>query len=296
MIKMNRFSVATAVVAPFLFVLSSCSEKEVTPQKAASPKVETAQEKVSDEVTAQFVKLGFDVNDIKFIADANPLTGGSGKNNYLLEGDIVITPENLQAMLGSNVHHTGAVNEQYRTTNLVSGSPGRTIRVLGFNDGNIALDPKMIAGLRRAIANYNDLGAAFGLRFTLSFGIDMFAKDIVVYKSAGDAGGVAGFPVGGNPYRWVQIYSGTSAQTLDVIEHVITHEIGHCLGLRHTDWFNRSLSCGSGGNEGLGSEGAIHIAGTPIGYDASSVMVACFNSTKTGEFGNFDRIALQNLY
>ena len=296
MVKMNRFSVVTAVVVPFLFVLGSCSEKEVTPQKAASPKVETAQEKVSDEVTAQFVKLGFDVSDIKLIADANPLTGGSGKKNYLLEGDIVITPENLQAMLGSNVHRTGAVNEQYRTTNLVSGSPGRTIRVLGYNANSNALDPKMVTGLQRAVANYNGLGATFGLRFTLSFGTNMAANDIVVYKVDGSAGGVAGFPAAGNPYKWVAIYSGTSAYDTDVNEHVITHEIGHCLGLRHTDWFNRSLSCGSGGNEGLGSEGAIHIAGTPIGYDASSVMVACFNSTKTGEFGNFDRIALQNLY
>ncbi len=292
MITLNRFSTAMAVVVVlFLFVLGSCTKNEV------SPKVEAAPDKVSDEVAAQFVKLGFDAKDIKLIPGSNPLTGESAKKNYLLEGDIVITPENLQAMLGSGIHYTGAVNEQYRTTNLVSGSPYRIIRVLGYNYGSYALDSKMVTALQYAIANYNALyGSTFGLRFSLTFGSNTSANDIVVYKVSGSAGGQAGFPTSGNPYKWVQIFSATSAYTTDVVEHVITHEIGHCLGLRHTDWFNRSLSCGSGGNEGTAGVGAIHVPGTPTGYDAGSVMLSCFSSTETGEFGYYDRVALRYLY
>jgi hypothetical protein len=70
-----------------------------------------------------------------------------------LEGDIVITPENLEAMLKSSIHHNGAVNEQYRTTNLVSGSPYRTIHVLGYTGGSNALDTKMKTALQYAIDN-----------------------------------------------------------------------------------------------------------------------------------------------
>ena len=94
----------------------------------------------------------------------------------------------------------------------------------------------------------------------------------------------------------MQIFSGTDAYSTDVNEHVITHEMGHCLGLRHTDYFNRSLSCGTGGNEGSAGVGAIHVPGTPTGYDANSVMLACFSSSENGEFGSYDIVALEYLY
>lgn len=297
MITFNKISAALAVVVLFMFVFVSCSDKDRDQQVA--PKADaTASDKIPAEVIDQFIKLGFDVSDIKMIEATDPLTGkATGKKNYLLEGDIVITPENLKAMTGSDIHSHGTVNEQYRTANLVSGSPYRIIKVLGYNYGSNALDAKMTTALKYAIDNYNALyGSTFGLRFSLTFGSNTATSDIVVYKVTGSAGGQAGFPVGGNPYKWVQIFSGTSAYSTDVVEHVITHEIGHCLGLRHTDWFNRSLSCGSGGNEGTAGVGAIHIPGTPTGFDPYSVMRACFNSSETGEFGTYDKVALRYLY
>ncbi|QHT65518.1 peptidase [Rhodocytophaga rosea] len=301
MITFNKFSAATAAAGLFLCTLGACSKNEVNPSKEIKSSAETSQNIISDEVKAQFTKLGFDVSDIRYIRDDNPLSGEAGKKNFLLENDIVITPENLQAMIGSKIHHIGAVNEQYHTTNLVT-TPSypayRTIRVLGWNSGANALDTKTRAALTDAVNNYRALyGATFRLYFTLAFGANSTGYDIVVYKNGSGAGGVAGFPTGGNPYKWVQIFPGTSAYSQDVVEHVITHEIGHCVGMRHSDFFNRSLSCGGSAiNEGSAGVGAIHVPETPTGWDVNSVMNSCFSSTETGEFGYYDRVSLRELY
>jgi Dual-action HEIGH metallo-peptidase len=280
MYKFKKLSAVFALTATaFVF---SCSDQDLR----------TDPNKISKETIASFKQLGFDVSDIKLVPDNNPFVTGSGKMKYLLENDMLISEEELSAMSKSPVHHIGAVGEQYRTTNLVS-SP-RTIRVLGYTGGSNALDTKMRTALQNAVNNYNALGIS--LSFTLTYGTNTAANDIVVYRVSGAAGGSAGFPSGGNPYKYVQIYSGTSSYSTDVVEHVMTHEMGHCLGFRHTDYFNRSLSCGTGGNEGAGSDGAILIPGTPSGFDANSIMLSCFGSTEDGEFGSFDITALNYLY
>lgn len=273
---------AAAVVVAFAMV-PSCTENDLAQKDGV----------VSEEVKAKFVELGFDVSDIRMVPDDNPLTGGSSSMNYVLENDIVITPENLEAMSKSDVFHRGAVGEQYRTNNLVSGLP-RTISVIGYTGGSNALTTKMRTALQYAVDNYNALNT--GLTFTLTFGTNYPSYDIVVYRVGGSAGGSAGFPSGGDPYQFVQVFSQTNNYSTDVIEHVMTHEIGHCLGLRHTDYFNRSLSCGSGGNEGDGGVGAVHVPGTPTGFDANSVMLSCFSSSENGEFGSYDVVALEYLY
>ena len=250
-------------------------------------------DQITEATKAKFTELGFDVSDIKMSDEFELLDPASEGGNFVLEGDIIITPENLEAMLQSDIAHVGAVGEQYRTTNLVTGLP-RTIEVIGYTGGSLALTSKMRTSLQWAINNYNALNT--GLTFTLTFGTNWQPRDIVVYRPSGGAGGSAGFPSGGDPYKFVQIFSGLNSFNNNVIEHVMTHEIGHCLGLRHTDYFNRSLSCGTGGNEGSAGVGAILIPGTPSGFDANSVMLACFSSSEDGEFGPFDVVALETLY
>ncbi len=278
-------SVVTLLIATTFLLFNAC-----TPEEDVDIVDQGVQ--VSEEVKAQFAELGFDTEDITTTDGNEMLAPELEGGNYLLEGDIVITPENLEKMLQSSIHHKGAVGEQYRTNNLVN-SP-RTISVIGFTGGSNALTSKMQTALQWAINNYNALNT--GLTFTLTTGTNWPAFDIVVYRVGGGAGGSAGFPSGGDPYQFVQINSGTNSFSTNVVEHVITHEIGHCLGLRHTDYFNRSLSCGSGGNEGSGGVGAVHIPGTPTGFDPNSIMLSCFSSSEDGEFGNFDRVALEFLY
>jgi len=281
-LKISAMFFAAMTVAATTF--TSCDQEE-----GVRPNEETLE--INDEVLSQFTDLGFDVSDID-ITSRKDLDGNTEKG-YLLEGDIFISPKNFKSMLESGIAHEGPVGEQYRTWNLVS-TP-QTINVIGYTGNNSnGLDSKMQTALQWAINNYNALN--INLNFNLTFGTNYSPYDIVVYRTSGGAGGSAGFPSGGAPYKWVQILSGTSSYDTNVVEHVMTHEIGHCLGLRHTDYFNRSLSCGSGGNEGSGGVGAVHISGTPTGFDANSIMLSCFSSGENGEFGNYDVVALENLY
>ena len=237
-----------------------------------------------DEIVENLIAADYPEEEIEVLDD----------NTVLVGGDAVVTLDASREMIGLDSGDGEDVGfRQYRTNNLVNN--GQTLTVIGYTANNSnGLDNTAQTALQWAVNNYNSLN--IGLNFQLSYGTNYQDKDIVVYRVDGPGGGQAGFPSGGNPYKWVQIQGGTSNYGTNVVEHVIGHEIGHAIGLRHTDYFDRSLSCGSGGNEGGGSAGAIHIPGTPTGTDYNSLMQACFSASEDGEFGPEDIDALEFLY
>lgn len=276
---MKKIKSILAVSLLALIVLS-CNKEDET--------VQTTQEslKVTPEVLSKLKSLSLNTTDVQVIK--NTKLDGTTEDAFLIEGDIVITQEQLEKM----DLHGGITTEQYRTTNLVSAP--RTIRVVGLTgSGASALSTNMRNGLQAAINRYNNLGLS--INFTLTFSSSTSGANIVVRRQNGSAGGVAGFPSGGNPYNSVTLYSGLDSYSTNVNAHVAAHEIGHCIGLRHTDWFSRQ-SCGQNSNEGTAGVGAIQIPGTPSGYDAGSYMLACFNSSVTGAFNSNDVTALNYLY
>ncbi|HEX9649471.1 MAG TPA: M57 family metalloprotease [Cyclobacteriaceae bacterium] len=226
--------------------------------------------------------------------------GGATYIYYLMEGDIEIRKDLLKSMV-DELPKNGKVS-QYRTANLVGGPFPRTIRVIGMNMNNTTLQQ----GLTMAIQNYNNEN--INLNFTLEFRTvtniwqsisAVNDSDILAQQYSGSAGGNSGFPSGGNPYANVNVSTSTASFGTNVCENVFTHEIGHTIGLRHTDFFNRSISCGgSFNNEGDTGVGAIHIPGTPAttSIDMNSIMLSCFNAGVTGEFSNFDVTALEGIY
>ena len=255
---------------------------------AASCKKETSpsQDQVSQAVLQKIEAQGFSTENVRKV-----------DNGYLVEGDIVLTDENLNAQ-STSPNLLIANVEQYRTTNLVKALPRViTVSVSGTLTG-LAVWSNATNTL---ISRYNALGLQITLQRVSSGG----NVDIVGFNEGPSGGyitlGSSGFPTSaGAPYN--QIKMNTNAQAYgsnpnqNYITSVLQHEMGHCIGFRHTDYFNRALSCGGRkSNERAGTIGAVLIPGTPSGFDSESFMLACSAGTDR-TFNPNDIVALNYLY
>ncbi len=226
----------------------------------------------------KIAQLGFGISDVQRV------DGG-----YLVEGDIILKSGDLNSVPESKSIRIAAV-EQYRTNNLVTGTP-RTITVT-TSGSNVT--QRLSDGINDAIARYNaeNLGLTF-VRGGSSGGGDINIRVVNTRQYIASAG----FPSGGDPYGEVKYAKAYNNYSLGFVTTVIAHEIGHCIGFRHTDYMDRSYSCGgSTANEGASTVGAVHIPGTPTGPDAASWMLACLSSTTNRPFNNNDKVALDYLY
>ncbi len=276
----NIRNLTLLMAAGAAFFFTACEKEDATG-------LETQDQAITQDVLDKLAGFALNTNDVRIGDFVFP--DGTTEERYFVEDDLTFTREAIE-----NLDLAGGITtEQYRTFNLVS-SP-RTIRVIGYTGGGgFGLSSRNRTGLQWAINNYNALN--LGLTFQLDFGTAYQSYDIVVYRNPnnGGTGGSAGFPSGGNPNKFVQVY-GLDNLSNNVNEHVIGHEIGHSVGLRHTDYFSRQ-SCGQNVNEGSAGVGAVHIPGTPTGYDSTSLMLACFSTSTNGEFNSNDRTALNYLY
>lgn len=244
--------------------------------KKAENNSSVKEEPASDEIKAKISALGLTSTG------AYKTDGG-----YIAEGDIFLD----DAILNSVPDQQSIIvagEEHYRTTNLVTGLPRNiTVRYSGSTTS-------ISNAINSAIARYN----ARGLRIT--FTRVTSGGNIVISNVSGVSYiASAGFPSGGNPFNSIKFntaYSGWNANTLT---SVIAHEMGHCIGMRHTDLACRQYSCGgSPVNEGSGGVGAIHIPGTPTACNAdpTSWMLACIGNGVNRPFNTNDRVALNYLY
>ena len=230
----------------------------------------------NEEIVSNLVEAGFPADTIT-VAEGSVYVGGDAHVS------LAASREMLQPGEGSQ--------EQYRTTNLVSTSTVKKICINPTSTFNG--QARLLQGLDMAIANYN----ALGLCFTMARGPTTGCSANITAATISGTGGSSGYPSGGRPYGQINIGTGLNSATVDLAEHVITHELGHALGFRHSDFYNQGISCSPPGSEGSAGVGAIHIPGTPTtAYVGGSLMNSCFRSTETGEFTSSDITALKYLY
>jgi putative lipoic acid-binding regulatory protein len=237
----------------------------------------TSHEEISDEVLSQIAAMGFSTHEVQ-----------RTEGGYLVEGDIVLHHHDLSGPSAQSKLRIAEV-EQYRTFNLVKNLP-RTITVSVSGSVSTAFSDAVNA----AIARYN----AERLNITLQR-VSSNGNIVIKIVNTGQYIASAGFPdSNGNPYPEIKYAKKYTTYSAGFMATVIAHEIGHCIGFRHTDYMNRSYSCGSGGNEGQETTGvgAVHIPGTPTGPDAASWMLACLSSTTDRPFNANDKVALDYLY
>lgn len=258
---------AYILLALFATGLNSCAKS--TPS--------TTEEALSQEVINQINALGFSADDA-YAAD-----GG-----YIVEGDIFLTDADLHSQEHGLVHNLAAGNaEQYRTTNMVTGLP-RTITISA--SGSVSTN--VSNAINAAIGRYN----AEGLQITLSRVTSGGTINIKVVNG-GNYIASAGFPSGGNPFPEVKFNKTYQNWQLNTLASVFAHEIGHCVGMRHTDYMDRSFSCGGGyANEGDGGVGAIFIPNTSVPAENGSWMLACIGNGDNRNFTNNDKTALNFLF
>jgi hypothetical protein len=234
----------------------------------------------TEEIIDNLLLAGFPEHEIGVLEDGTVFVGS----------DAVVTLEASREMAGRELEADDGFR-QYRTTNVIS--PTVTVICIvpsaGFN-ANATLSQ----ALDVAITRYNQQGLEFTMQRN---GVGCSATINAIVD--GSTGGVSGFPSNGLPYNTMTIGTGTAAYGVPVVTHVIEHELGHCIGFRHTDYFNRSISCGGAQtNEGAADVGAVHIPGTPTTDVTAntSVMNSCFSGSSTGVWTTSDVTALQYLY
>ncbi|MCS4164152.1 MULTISPECIES: M57 family metalloprotease [Sphingobacterium] len=281
-------------------LLHSCNKADVT-------SIEISQ---NDVYIEKLKALGFDLSQGFYEDD-----GG-----FIVENDIFLSKEDIDyhsnrkllevvklhdlstyASLNS-AKAGGGKKSQYRTTNIVSfidhSSYTKTI--------SLYLDPSLNNvlgnGLDQAITRYNNLDIA--LKFIRVQNANVASIRITPADNSTPKKYLmkAGFPQSsGAPYNSILVntnYYNNNTIRYDIAS-TLAHEIGHCIGLRHTDYMNRVFSCGAetdvNPNEGSGTDGAVHIPGTPTIPEYNSFMLACTDGVDR-PFTQNDILALKTLY
>ncbi len=255
---------AAAVIGVVLAASCAGEKDEVSLQK------NTATPVIAESVRTEIRTLGFRDSAVVEL-----------KDYYLVEGDVLLPKSLFGAKSGRK--------DQYRANNIVD---------LNNNNISVVIDASMPTSgvdvwhhaIRRAVDHWN---VVQGCRINL--GVTGNATgNIVVRNDNGQLPNgtiaAAAYPANGTAGTEILVnvdFNANMTVSDGTKIYNIVHELGHCIGFRHSNWQARG--------ESINPEGAVLIAGT-LTSDANSVMNGGTALNTWAGFSTGDRTAAQTLY
>lgn len=287
-----------SLVLTLTIVITSCSKETNNNNEIESP-LKAEENVISSEIISKLSLLNFNTENAKLVSNLV-----NSEEYYSVENDIQISKsflDNLNLTKNGGKANHYSVNSINLVTTPTNGQRIIKIRVKhrrGFTGKRSRfsyLGDFEYRSFTEAVAQFNNLNLS--IKFQLSKGLKPENDtDIFVYRTRSgvpEGGGAAALSSNGNPGSYIKIHYDVADYNNLKRRHVYIHELGHAIGLRHTDWQNHE-SCSSSSGESSYNQ-ASHINGTPTGYDPTSIMLTC-GFGANGSLNSNDILALRNLY
>lgn len=284
-------------------LLLSCSKKEKDLQES-TPKPEEKITEIPSSLKEALTCLKFDTQGAKMQGDY-----------LILENDIIISKKNLQDKIEAMAKaDTSARTSQYALNPDAVLTWANSGGITYFIDPSVNSIPgfgaQWVTAILEGTTDWNNIPSCH-VQFTRV--MQAAGAELIFYADGspllpgcgqnlgGNVVARSRYPEGGNIGAWISINDNISAFfDYNGMVSTIRHEVGHALGFRHSDMYNR---IDGGGNEGANSTttcgqqvfGGNLLLATPD-RDLNSVMVSASDGFTNTPFNNFDIRAAQLLY
>jgi Dual-action HEIGH metallo-peptidase len=256
--RMRRARISAALLCA-CSLLAACQDAVVAP--AAANRVDLA-----DPLAQRIAEMGFRADMIVDRGD-----------HFLVEGDIVFRKADLARAPRTSIAPTGGPSFQYHTSGLILQSvmaQGIPVSLASIS-GNTA----WTTAARSAMTQWNN---TFGTKIKF-YEVTTGADINVVFGTSQPGGNIAtaAYPINGYPGWQVTINPAYNSLSASGKLRTMAHELGHTIGLMHTE-------------SASGTAGGVHVPNTPTGTESGSVMSAS-GSTWNG-FTLNDLRAARHMY
>ena len=273
-------------------IFNSCEKEDVI-------LLEENNSAIPEEILMEIQEMGFDISTIQDIGD-----------RYLLENDITLSKSRFERKSEISVAGDSVMLKQARVSGLIAPENRTFITVFVNSTIPTSGTDNWRNEVQAACNHWNSItNTSIYLRYVTSGPADItiradnnvlndgayFMIDGLLYW--GYTLAAASWPGDGEvgqPGPTIDINLNTRRSDGSEITYTtgqktynMVHEIGHCLGFRHTNW------------SGLGESTGIGIPGTPnsgVNPDPNSVMNGGTAENSWGSFSNFDIIAVREIY